>query len=258
MVEPPTLSNKLSQISVTQGINKYTIDIDLENTLNVLKYRIFKITQIHPQNQIIKFANKPLANNVETLKSYGINHSGILELAFKLNANLVPCTFADKFYYKDIKHTREQTEASIIELRSTLLILAAHLSDDDKLKITTFIRSLTQNMPLVFGLKCLLNNVFISQTHRIAIEEGLLQTLSEHLKYCSPELDKLEYKDIFLHLRDFLGFVFEGFKKMNNIDQIKEAEEVVDIQTICVFTLKPIKVPRFIRIDTKEIKLVDK
>jgi hypothetical protein len=45
---------------------------------------------------------------------------------------------------------------------------------------------------------------------------------------------------------------------MTNIDDIKEAEETVDIQTGCVFTLKPIKVPRFITTDTKEIKLVDK
>lgn len=64
------------------------------------------MTQIHPQNQIIKFANKPLSNNVETLKSYGVAQDSILELTFKLSSNLVPCTFADKFYYKDIKHVR--------------------------------------------------------------------------------------------------------------------------------------------------------
>lgn len=64
VVEPVTLSGKLSQISVTRGNDKYTMEIDLDNTLSVLKYKIFKMTQIHPQNQTIKFANKPLANNV--------------------------------------------------------------------------------------------------------------------------------------------------------------------------------------------------
>jgi len=50
-----------------------------------------------------------------------------------------------------------------------LLLLSAHLSNDDKLKIISFIRGLTLNMPLTFGLKCLLNNTFVSQAHRIAI-----------------------------------------------------------------------------------------
>lgn len=64
VVEPPSLSTEISQISIVRGLEKYAVEIDLGNTLSVLKYRIFKITQIHPQNQIIKFANKPLANNV--------------------------------------------------------------------------------------------------------------------------------------------------------------------------------------------------
>lgn len=70
-------------------------------------------------------------------------------------------------------------------------MLAAHLGEQDRLKLTTFVRGLTQNMPLVYGLKCLLSNSFISQTHRIAIEEGLIQALVDHCKCCTPELDKL-------------------------------------------------------------------
>ena len=82
--------------------------------MSVLKYKIFKLTRIHASNQIIKYANKPLSNNIETLKSYGVTADCILELNFKLNSNLFPCTFADKFYYKDIKHTRQQTDNSIL------------------------------------------------------------------------------------------------------------------------------------------------
>lgn len=147
--------------------------------------------------------------------------NSILELTFKLTSNLVPCTFADKFYYKDIKHVREQTEASIVSLRSHLLILAAHFSDDDKLKLTTFMRGLTHNMPLVYSLKCLLSNNFVSQSHRIAIEEGLMQALADYLKCLTPELDKLEYGDIFTHFRDFMDYVLEGFKKLTNMEEIK-------------------------------------
>ena len=180
-------------MSVTKGNNKYTVEVDLDNTLSVLKYKLFKITRIHPKNQILKFANKPLINDVETLKSYNIQPDTILELSFKLNSNLVPCTYADKFYYKDIKHIREQSENSIVELRSNLLALTAHLSDDDKVRLPYFIRGLTQNMPLAYAVKCLMRNNFLSQCHRIALEEGLMLALSEHIKSCTPELDKLEY-----------------------------------------------------------------
>lgn len=93
---------------MVKGLDKYTIEVDLSNTLEVLKYKIFKTCRIHPQNQIIKFANKPLINPVETLSSYGIKDNSIVELCFKLTSNLVPSTFADKFYYKDIVHTRIQ------------------------------------------------------------------------------------------------------------------------------------------------------
>ena len=96
-------------MSIIKGNNKYSVEIDLDNTVAVLKYKIFKITRIHPNNQIIKFATKPLSNSVETLKSYNVENDSILELTFKLNSNLVPCTYADKFYYKDIKHIRQQS-----------------------------------------------------------------------------------------------------------------------------------------------------
>jgi len=68
------------------------------------------MTRIHPNNQIIKFANNPITNIHELLKSFAIKSQSILELTFKLNSNLVPCTYADKFYYKDIVHTRIQSE----------------------------------------------------------------------------------------------------------------------------------------------------
>ena len=43
-------------------------------------------------------------------------------------------------------------------------------------------------MPLVYGLKCLLRDNFLSQCHRIAIEEGLIVALAEHIRCCTPEL----------------------------------------------------------------------
>ena len=63
VVEPPTITANNKNISITKGDNKYVVEIDLQNTLTVLKYKIFRITNIHPNNQILKFANKPLTNN---------------------------------------------------------------------------------------------------------------------------------------------------------------------------------------------------
>jgi Ubiquitin family len=163
---------------VIRDSDKFTINIDLNNTLAVLKFKIFLATKIHPANQIVKFAGTPLTNVAESISSFGIKDNSIIELAFRQNSNLVPCTFADKFYYKDVKHTREQSEDSLTSLRANLLILAAHLADDDKLKFAVFIRGLTQNLPLVFALKCLFVNDFLSQAHRIALEEGLLIAVS--------------------------------------------------------------------------------
>jgi hypothetical protein len=65
------------------------------------------------------------------------------------------------------------------------------LAEEDKLKFAVFVRGLTQNMPLVFALKSLFNNDFLSQTHRIALEEGLLLGVSEFIRKCTPELATL-------------------------------------------------------------------
>jgi hypothetical protein len=103
-----------------------------------------------------------------------------------------------------------------------------------------------------------MRNNFVSQVHRIAIEEGLMLALADHIKNCTPELDKLEYSEIFTHFRDFMDFVVVNLKKLTNMGEVKESEEDVEVQTNCHFTMKPIKVPRLIKIDNQEIVLVDK
>ena len=95
-----------NQADIKINFNKdqnFTIKISLENTLSVLKYKIFKETGIHPSNQIIKFANNPLLNDAEKLVGFNIKEDSILELHFKIISNLIPATFADKFYYKDVE-----------------------------------------------------------------------------------------------------------------------------------------------------------
>ncbi len=67
------------------------------------------MTGIHPFNQILKFGNTVLANDLETLTAYKFKENSIVELAFKLNSNLIPSSICDKFYYKDVTLVNEQT-----------------------------------------------------------------------------------------------------------------------------------------------------
>lgn len=116
------------KISILRGTDKFQLEVDLDNSLESLRSSIYEVLKYHPLNQILKFGGKPLVNFAEPLKACGIAADSIVEVAFKLGGNLVPCTFADKFYYKDIKHVREQSDDGIAELRLTLLTLTAHLS----------------------------------------------------------------------------------------------------------------------------------
>lgn len=50
---------------------------------------------------------------------------------------------------------------------------------------------------------------FLSQAHRIALEEGLYVTLWHYLSGCDPK-PTTEPKNIFLHIRDFLGFALQS------------------------------------------------
>lgn len=80
--------------------------MDLDHSLDSLRTLIFETLSYHPANQILKFGGKILINYTDSLKSFGIAQDSIIEVGFKLQGNLVPSTYADKFYYKDIKHTR--------------------------------------------------------------------------------------------------------------------------------------------------------
>jgi hypothetical protein len=52
------------KLTVNKGTKSYNFNIDLENTLSVLKMNIFHQTKIHPSNQILKFANNPLLSDL--------------------------------------------------------------------------------------------------------------------------------------------------------------------------------------------------
>jgi hypothetical protein len=55
---------EMIKITKTDPLNPVDIkfEIDLTNTVAVLKYRVYELTKIHPSNQILKFGNKILSN----------------------------------------------------------------------------------------------------------------------------------------------------------------------------------------------------
>ena len=122
-----------------------------------------------------------------------------------------------------------------------MLTLTAHLSADDKLKLVTFVRGLTGNLALAYNLKCLFANNFVSQVHRIAIEEGLLAAVAEYLLACNPASDQLKWKECFTKSRDFFGFVLEGALKIPLTEEVRKEAQCVEVQRNCHFTMVPIR-----------------
>ena len=112
----------------------------------------------------------------KTLKEYSIEADSTIKVKFKQTGNYVPVNFSDKFYYKDIQHTREQSEASLNTLRTHFLALAAHLSEDDKLRVVTFLRGYTKNTPMAFALKAMFGTTTLIIA--ISLRASLLPTVS--------------------------------------------------------------------------------
>lgn len=53
-------------------------EIDLSNSLAVLRHKVYELTKVHPVNQILKFGNNILSNDLETLATYGVKKDSII------------------------------------------------------------------------------------------------------------------------------------------------------------------------------------
>ena len=78
-VPPMENTNSPVQIKVQRGDSIFGVfNIDLENPLSVIKYKIFTQCGMHPNNQIIKFGGNPLTNESELLSACGVQEESIL------------------------------------------------------------------------------------------------------------------------------------------------------------------------------------
>lgn len=50
------------KISILRGTDKFQLEVDLDNSLDSLRSRIFEVLKYHPLNQVLKFGGKPLLN----------------------------------------------------------------------------------------------------------------------------------------------------------------------------------------------------
>jgi hypothetical protein len=85
-----------------------TIEIDLANSISILKYKIFQKIGVPPLNQILKFGGNALINDAETLSGCNLKNDSILTLEFKTISNVIPSTYSDKFFYKDVQMIHTQ------------------------------------------------------------------------------------------------------------------------------------------------------
>lgn len=91
VIEPemPMNKRKNATLIITQGTTKFEVKLSLDFTIAVLRYQIFKMRNIHPNNQILKFGDNYLSNNNETLRYYGVENTSPIQLSFKHNSNLL-------------------------------------------------------------------------------------------------------------------------------------------------------------------------
>ena len=158
------------QIKISKDNSIYlSVNVDLKNPLSLLKYKVFLHSGIHPINQIIKFAGNALTNEAELLADCGVKAEGILELHFKTISNIIPASYSDKFFYKDVQTLHAQDSQAYSQFKSHLLAFGFHLEETDKPKILSFLRHYTANEPLVAALRALFYSAFFSQSHRVAI-----------------------------------------------------------------------------------------
>ncbi len=54
------------RIVKANGLNIFDIkfEIDLTNNTAVLKHRVYELTKVHPSNQVLKFGNTVLVNDI--------------------------------------------------------------------------------------------------------------------------------------------------------------------------------------------------
>lgn len=110
---------------------------------------------------------------------------------------------------------------------------------------------------MVYAFKSLFVGSFLSQASRIALEEGLYSCILNFIKGLKT-IPVIKTDEVFLYVRNFLGYILESMTKIQNIQKVNNYFEYVTLRNTCYFTLKTIKSQAILKLDNGEHVLVDK
>lgn len=92
-----------------------------------------------------------------------------MELFFRVISNVVPASYSDKFFYKDVQMMHPQETEPYRLFKSHLLAFGFHLSVEQSWRVLSFLRLYTANEPFVCALRTMFFSGFLSQAHKIAL-----------------------------------------------------------------------------------------
>jgi Mg-chelatase subunit ChlD len=224
--------------------------VDLEKTtVGDLQSFIYGKFRIHPLNQLIKFGAKTLLDSTQELHQYGIVENSMLEVNFKPRHRLTALTYSDNFYSQQIQHIFPQSVAALRTFRSNMLVLCHRLPAKIKVKFVALLRELTQNNALACALNSLFNAVNITETHKIALEEGLFTLFVAFLSKAGDVPADYPTDTVFSLTRGVLGFYLDFANKLKDMDEYEQREHFVSFASTCEVTLSQITDPVYIKLD---------
>jgi hypothetical protein len=183
----------------------FKVDIE-KTTVGDLQSLVFNKFRIHPLNQLIKFGAKTLLDATQPLHVYGLVENSMVEVAFKPRHRITALTYSDNFYTQQVEHTFPQSIKAKRTFRSNMLILCHRLPAKLKIKLLALLRELTHNHALVCALDSLFHQCNITETHKIALEEGMLTLFIGFLSKAKDVPVNHPSEDIFSLTRECLGF----------------------------------------------------
>ncbi len=117
--------------------------------------------------------------------------------------------------------------------RSNMLILCKRLPAKIQFKLLALIRQISKNNALVASLASLFNNVNITETQKIALEEGMFILFRDFLLEAKDFPIDYKPEDIFKLTRECLGYLVDRASKLKDLDEYEQLESFVELFQVC-------------------------
>lgn len=114
-----------------------------------------------------------------------------------------------------------------------MLILCKRLPAKIQFKLLALIRQISKNNALVASLASLFNNVNITETQKIALEEGMFILFRDFLLEAKDFPIDYKPEDIFKLTRECLGYLVDRASKLKDLDEYEQLESFVELFQVC-------------------------